>query len=175
MTAVPPELKPLREALLRQARRDADAVIAVAAKQAAEQLAAATAAADARVGVARQRGEAEAASALVAEEAKIRQEARTLILQAERSVYDELRTRTRDRVRQLRDDNCYPLLRSRLEADGRARLGSDAVCRDDPRGGCVIEADGKRIEATLDTLADWAVDALGVDALGVDVPAGATP
>jgi hypothetical protein len=163
-------LEPLRVALLRQAQREADAAVAAAERQAAEELSVATTAADARVAAARQRGEAEAANAAVIDDARIRQEARTLILLAETSVYDEMRRRIHEEVRRLRDDSCYPRLRERLEIEARARLGSDAVSHDDPMGGLVIEAGGRRIEATLDALADWALDALDVD-----VAAGSTP
>jgi len=162
--------EPLRAALLRRAQREADIAIAAAERQVAEELAAATTAADARVSAARQRGEAEAANAAVVDDARVRQEARTLILHAETSVYDEILRRTHEAVRRLHDDSCYPRLRGRLETVGRARLGSDAVCHEDPMGGVVLEAAGRRIEATLDALADWAVGALDVD-----VAAGSTP
>jgi vacuolar-type H+-ATPase subunit E/Vma4 len=163
-------LEPLRVALLRHAQREAEAAVAAAERQAAEEQAVATTEADARVSAARKRGEAEAANAAVIDDARVRQEARTLILLAETSVYDEMRRRTHEAVRRLRDDSCYPRLRGRLETEGRARLGADAVSHDDPTGGVVIEAAGRRIEATLDALADWAVDALDVD-----VAAGSTP
>jgi vacuolar-type H+-ATPase subunit E/Vma4 len=159
-------LAPLRAALVANARADADRVVTAARVRADQHVAAALTAAAARVAEARARAEADTASALAGEAARVRQQGRALLLAARRAVYDELRRRTHEAVRSLRDEPAYAGLRSAVENTGIARLGSGAISRESRDGGCIVEAPGMRIEATLDALADWALETVSTEFSG---------
>lgn len=159
-------LAPLREELVASARADAEQVVAQARARADLHIAAARTAAAARVAEARARAEADTASALAGEAARVRQQCRALLLAARRAVYDELRRRTHEEVRSLREEPAYAGLRSAVENTGIARLGSGAVSRDSGDGGCIVEAPGMRIEASLDALADWALETVSSEFSG---------
>ena len=57
----------------------------------------------------------------------------------------------------------HPQLRDRLAARARAELGPDARITDATDGGLLAEAPGRRLDLSLDALADLAVDALGAE------------
>jgi vacuolar-type H+-ATPase subunit E/Vma4 len=159
-------LEPVRAALLARARRDADVAITDATARAEHRVAEAFADAERRLSEARARGEAEAASALADEEARVRQRTRTLLLEARRAVYEELRRRTHEEVQRLRSDPTYPRLRAAVESRSASRLGPAARSREAENGGCVVEAPGRRIDATLDALADWALESVATSEPG---------
>lgn len=158
-------LEPLREALLARARGDAMATTAAAMAQAQRLVCDAESSAAQRLSEARARGRAEAALAAADEAARIRQEARSLLLTAHRDVQEELRRRAREAVRQLRDDGVYSRLRRAVENQGRLDFGSSATSREADGGGWYVEAPGRCIDARLDTLADWAIDVVQADDL----------
>lgn len=153
------ELRPLRDALIAAARRDADAVVAAATAEAEELVTAATQAAERRIALARAEGAADARRAAAAELAAARLQARTILLTARSSIDDELRARVLEQVRELRDDVTYDGLRVALRRRGQALLGDTAACHEPDGGGVVVEAAGRRVDASLDALAQWAVDA----------------
>lgn len=152
------DLRPLRDALLSSARHEAEAVVAAASAQAEEILATARQAADQRIALARAEGAADARRAAAAELAAARLQARTIVLAAQSSLDDELRARVLERVRELRDDVAYGGLRDALRDRGRALLGGAAASREPDGGGVVVETPGRRVDASLDALAQWAVD-----------------
>lgn len=162
------ELRPLRGALVKAAQREADALVADATARAAEILSAAKQAAEKRIASARAEGAADARRAATAELAAARLQARTIVLTARSSLDDELRAQVLQRVRELRDDVTYDGLRVALQHRGRALLGDAVACHEPATGGVVVEAAGRRIDASLDALAHWAVDT-AIDA-AVDAP-----
>jgi vacuolar-type H+-ATPase subunit E/Vma4 len=163
-------LDPVRAALLDRARADGDALLAAADAQAAAAVAAARAEAGAAVAEARARGEREAAVVRTAERARARREARAIVLRAQRTAYDELRRRSRAAAERLHTEPGYRALQDRLVAVARADLGTQAVIREDPDGGLVAEAPGRRVDLRLGTLAERAVDGLGPELAALWAP-----
>jgi vacuolar-type H+-ATPase subunit E/Vma4 len=93
--------------------------------------------------------------------ARARRQARAIVLAAQQSAVEELRSQSRAAVRRLREDPGYPALVARLTAVARQRLGPAADVREQPEGGIVAEAGGRRLSLTLDAAADRALAALG--------------
>jgi len=155
MTAA--SLEPVREEIVRQARADADAAVARAEAEAAEKLEQARTEAAAILDEARAGGEAEANRALRVHIAQARLTARTVELEARRQVYETWRNAVRDRIHGLRRSAEYPALMSRLADHARALLGEAAVIEEDPRGGLRAHAGNRRLDLTLDAVADRAI------------------
>ena len=168
-------LRPLREALVAAARREADARVAAATVRAEELLNTARQAAEKRVASAREEGAADARRSAAAELATARSQARTVVLTTRSSLDDELRARVLERVRELRDDATYDSLRVALQRRGRALLGDAAAYHEPDVGGVIIEAAGRRIDASLDALAQWAVDTAIDATIDTAIDAEATP
>lgn len=154
-------LAPLRSALLAAAHRDADEVLAAADRSAAGALDAARSEASALRDEARARGAADAAAILAGEHAHAARESRSIVLGQRRVAHDGLRRRARDAVSELRSDPTYPALLDRLRERAREALGPGALIREHDRGGVVAEAGTRRVEYTLDGLADSCLDRLG--------------
>lgn len=163
-TATAPDpLATVREALLTQARADADRTLAEADADAAAILAQAQSAADAIRAEARAQGESDAAAVLAAERAGVRRRARAVVSAAEREAYDELRSRVMRALTALRGDPAYGPWRDRLADHARTVLGADAVVSEPPEGGVLAEASGRRALYTLAGLADHMIDVIGSD------------
>jgi hypothetical protein len=160
-TAADLALDPVRSALLRAARSDADAVVADAVRDAAAVLAGARSRAAAVLAAAAAEGRADAASRAARERARARRDRRTAELTAWSAAREELRAHVRAVVREL--PGACPDLRERLVTRIRAELGPDAALTATPDGGLTGEVPGRRLELSLDALADLAVDALGPD------------
>jgi vacuolar-type H+-ATPase subunit E/Vma4 len=156
-------LAPVREALLARARGDAERVRAEANADAEAMLAQAHEQAEAVLAEARSRGASEGVVVATAARARTRRRARGLLLAAQREAYETLRRRSRDAVRAVRDDPAHPELRQRLEGLTRELAGPDATIIETSDGGMVAEASGRRVECSLDRLADRAVETLGAD------------
>ncbi|MEU8193470.1 V-type ATP synthase subunit E family protein [Microbispora amethystogenes] len=156
-------LGPVTEALLRQARLDADAVAGAAEREAARTVAEARREASAVIADATRQGEAEAEAHAAAARARARREARGRELAARREVLADLRGRVAAAVRALRDDPCYPRLVEHLGELAREAGGADLVVREHPDGGVVAEGPGRRVDCSLTALAERAVDALGAE------------
>lgn len=163
-------LEPVRAALRDAARRDAAAALAQADADAATVVEEARAQAAAVVAEARRQGERDAAAVRARERARAHREARGRVLRAQRVAYEELRRRSRAAARTVRDRPDYPDLLDRLRARLLDVLGPDAAVREHPDGGLVAEAPGRRIEATLDSLADQALSDLGAGVEGLWAP-----
>ncbi len=109
---------------------------------------------------ARAEGAAAAEARARAERAGARRRARETVLAAKGEAYAELRRRARAAARALGED---PELIARLTELAGARAGVGATVARQPGGGVIAEAAGRRVDATMETLADQAVDALGAE------------
>ena len=147
-------LEPLREALLRRARNEADAVLAQADTEGAAVLQRAQAEADRIRTAARERGVADGTASAAATRAGAERRARSLLLEAHRAAAEEERRAAREAVRTLVDDAIYPPARAALVARARSELGADAVVVDVAGGGIRATAAGRSIRYALDDLAD---------------------
>ena len=163
-------LEPLRAALLARARAGAAAAVAAADADAAATLRAAREEAAAITAEARALGERDAAILGAAERSRANRRARATVLAAQAAVYDELRRRAREAVRQLRNAPDYPVLVARLRAEALAALGDGATVTELPDGGIVGEVDGRRADLGLVALADQALAALGPEVAALWTP-----
>ena len=158
---VPDALGPVRDALLARARADAPAEVARAEEEARAILAEAGRRAAAVRQEARARGEADAHAVQVAGRASARREARSVVLAAQSAVASALHDRVHACLQDLRDDPAFAEIESRLEAQARVLLGPDVRLAPDPSGGFVAECSGRRVELTLDAVADRLLERLG--------------
>jgi vacuolar-type H+-ATPase subunit E/Vma4 len=154
-------LDPVRAALLSQAHHDAQAVLAEARRRAEDDRATARVRAAQILEAGRDVGEQQAGAAAARHLARRRRDARDTTLAAQRALYDELRRRSRDAARALRDAPDYPVLRQYLIDRARAALGRDASIRESLDGGVVAEAGSRRLDLSLPTLVDDELDRLG--------------
>jgi hypothetical protein len=150
-------LAPVREALLARARADADRIRVEGSASAARVLSAAGELADRILTDARREGEAAAATALAAERARIRRQARATVLAARREAYEHLRAQARTAVGELAREAD---LVAGLGAAVRAALGDGAQIVEVDSGGVVGEAGGRRLDCSLTGFADRAVTEL---------------
>jgi vacuolar-type H+-ATPase subunit E/Vma4 len=156
-------LEPLRAALFRRAREAAADLRADAERQARAIVDAAEQQAAARLAQVRSEGEAVAAQLEAQERGRSHQAARGVVLAAQRAVYDDVRSQTRDRVRELLAD---PERYQELAETLRRELGQDAAISEHPGGGVLAEApDGRRIDASVDVLVDRALSNLALEQL----------
>ncbi|PWI17970.1 hypothetical protein DI272_30285 [Streptomyces sp. Act143] len=156
-------LDPVRARLLRDARADAEAVLAAAAEDAAAQLRDAEAQAEAILAEARRQGAADAEAFRAAGRARTRGDARTRELAARRECWEELRRQVVHGVEELRGAPAYPALRARLAAHVRRLLGPECRITEAPGGGVVGAAPGRRIDCGLDAFALRALDRTGTE------------
>lgn len=162
-----PSIDPLaavRAGLLARATVDAERTLAAAKAETAEALRAA----EERAAAIRDTAAAEAAEDAAAIDADVRSRARrqerAIVLAAQRSAYEQLRSRARIAVRGLRSDPGYPDLLARLRAVARERLGPAAVVREDTSGGIVANDGSRRLSLTLDAATDRTVGLLAAEA-----------
>jgi hypothetical protein len=157
-------LAAVRAALLERATADAQRAVAAAAAETAETLRTAEDLAAGILAGAAAEAAADAAAIMAAMRAQTRRQERAIVLAAQRSAYEQLRTGARVAVRALRSDPGFPDLLVRLGGVVRDRLGPDAVVAEDPGGGIVGSSGGRRLALTLDAAADRAVEALAARA-----------
>jgi vacuolar-type H+-ATPase subunit E/Vma4 len=163
MTTPAPEhttdaLSPVRAGLLRAAHADAEAVLTHAEREAAALLDQARAEARAILDEARRQGGADGSDAARDLLVKARRDARSRTLAARREAYQELLREAAERVRALRGTDGYASLRAWLEQRARVLLGPAAEVSEHADGGVVARAPGRRVDLSLTTLADRAVD-----------------
>ncbi len=165
MPAADLTLQPLRTALLADAQARADELLEDVLRECEETLAVARAEADAMVARARASARAQAEADARRELAAARRDASLAVLQAQRAAYELLRRDVASAALELRNDARYPSLLDRLEGRVRATLGADARIERDPpeRGGVIGRLDTRTVDATLPTLAEQALDDLGVE------------
>lgn len=152
-----------RDALLVDARRSAEQVLAEADAEAAEVLERAHRTGDELISAARARGRADGRIEASREEAHAHALARFEVLGAQRELYDELRSRVSAAVLELRSEPGYPELLERLAAAARRDLGEDAELEIDPPdvGGVRGRAGSRAVDYTLPALAERCLEALG--------------
>ena len=162
-------LLPVRAALLADAHADAERAVRAAQAAADETMAQARGEARASVEQARAEGEADAVAASAADRGRSRRRARTLVLTAQRTAYDELRAAAHEGVRSLLDDPRWPAMRETLVRRAHDVLGPDATLDVQPDG--VVGRKGAQLlDLRLDALADAQIDALGPDVESVWSP-----
>ena len=145
--------------MVAEADADADATLAAAQREA-----------DVIRCAARAEGESDAAAVLAAERARVRRQARAVVLAAQREAYDELRSQVVLALSAVRDDPGYGPWRDRLVEHVRRVLGTDAVVSEPAEGGVLAEANGRRALYTLVGLADRVIDSMGADIEGLWSP-----
>lgn len=156
-------LKPMRAALLANARTEAQSIVAAARHEATELVAAAWSEANTQVTRARAQGEADAAALQRIERGRIQQENRGIVLARQQEVYEELVRQAQAAVRRQLDE---PAARAHLEAELRRRLGNTAIIREDPGGGIVAETPrGTTIDASVEAIVENALTELDLEPL----------
>lgn len=148
------------DAVIREATERARAAEDAAARAARAIVERAEAEADAEVEAARREGRAEADREMAAEVLAGRRRARRLVLEAERAAYERLRAAAVAAACALRDDPGYEELAEGLAAAARRQLGQGTQLRPAPGGGVIGEVGGRRVDYSLSSLADRAVDAV---------------
>ena len=153
---------PVREALLADARREAEEVRATAERDAAVAVRTAHDEAERMEAAARADGEAEARAVAAAELAMARRRARELVLAARRDAYQRAVTEARRAASELRRVAGYAALVDGLSELARGQLGHDAVVSiDDEVGGVVAQAGSRSVDYRLPVIAERCLAALG--------------
>lgn len=163
-------LGPVRAAMLRKARSQADQILAQAASAAEALVARAHADADAAVAQAEADGADAARPVVAAELGRNRRAARSAVLGAELVTRDELVRRTRAAIIGLRDEPGYPQWRDRLGVLAGRVAGPDAVITEHPDGGVVARGAGILVDCSLPRLADRAIASLAGQITGLCRP-----
>lgn len=156
-------LDPVRTALRDAARAEAAEVLRQARQRQDDLLADARRTADEMLATARADGEAEATAAVNVRMAQSRRDARRSVLKAQRDLYDELRQRCHAAATALAESPGYEELRGHLAVRALAQLGSGATLTDSGRGGVLASAGDRRLDLTLPTLAERALERSGVE------------
>jgi vacuolar-type H+-ATPase subunit E/Vma4 len=148
-------LDPVRQALLDDARVEADRIRTEARRHADEVVADAEREVAAEVAEVARRHAIAAAAHADQVRARARAEAHTEMLSAREDVRQNLLEAVRLAALGLRDDDRYPALLDHFETVARARLGADAHVERDPLtgGGVVASAGTRRVDYTLTALA----------------------
>jgi vacuolar-type H+-ATPase subunit E/Vma4 len=112
---------------------------------------------------ARAQGEAQVALLAAEERSRARRKARGIVLAAQRQTYEELCRQVGEAIGQLLTD---PEWQDRLNVVLRQQLGAETTIDQHGGGGVVAQsADGRRIDASIDTLVDLAVSHLQLEGL----------
>lgn len=154
-------LAPVRGWLLRDARAEADRVIADARAQAAATLDRARADAERAVALAVAAGQADGAQFAAAERTRGHEQARSVLLSARREAYDELCGEVVAAAARLRDEPGYQRLIGQLATMAANAAGPDAAITAAPGGGVVARSPQVIVDCSLPRLALLAVEALG--------------
>ena len=156
----------VRQALLDDARNEANRIVAAARESADRVIHDTIAEVDAEVEHERHRSEltAQAYSSRVL--ARARNDARREVLRKQEQLRCELIDRVRAATLEIRHDRRYELVLDRLEAMALEQLGEHAtVERDQPAtGGVVARAGTRHVDYTLRAIADRTLDAMSDEA-----------
>jgi vacuolar-type H+-ATPase subunit E/Vma4 len=163
-------LAPVREYLLAGAEAEASRILAEAHAQADSILRQARRGAAETAGRARAQGEADAAPAAAAERSRGRDQARSIVLRAQREAYRNLRAQVLAAVGALPTEPGYQGLLSRLVTMATRAAGPGAAVTVEPEGGVVARSGDIIVDCTLPRLAGLAVDALGDRVRGLWIP-----
>lgn len=151
-------LAPLAAALRDRARAAAAELLAQADADAQTMLATAQQEAEALLTKARAKGAEDGTAVLAAQRAGAQRRAHGVLLAAQLAAQDNLRVAAREAVRALRDDPDYPRMLEALRTRARDDLGSDAAITEVQGGGIVAGSGHRRVEYSLQGLADDLVD-----------------
>jgi vacuolar-type H+-ATPase subunit E/Vma4 len=154
-------LAPVRARIEREARSEADRVLAVARAEAGELLRAAGAAAERSVALARAQGQAQAAPLAAAERRRGRAQAQAIVLSAQREAYDDLYRQVLAGADALRTGPGYRTLADRLTVIATRAAGPEATVTSPPAGGVVARSGQTVVDCSLPRLAGLAMQALG--------------
>ncbi len=154
-------LAPVRAHLLRGAQAEADRIVAEARAQATAMVRQARRDAGEAAGRAGARARAETAPLAAAERGRGREQARSIVLGAQRQAHEELRAQVLAAAASLRDEPGYEQLLTRLTAMAGRAAGPGATVAADPAGGVVARSGRAVVDCSLPRLARLAVDALG--------------
>jgi len=153
-------LAPVREALLTTAEARAHLLRQDAEEQAKAMLAAAGAEAARIISAAVSEGEASARSDAALRSARVRRQAKELVLAQQNALRRELQQQVHDAALTLRQDASYPALLAVLTEQCRAVLGAEVTLSEDPAGGVVAQAGSRRLDLSLPALAARTLDAM---------------
>jgi len=154
-------LAPVSGWLLRDAREEAERVVAEARAEAVATLDRARAEAERAVALAVAAGQAEGAQFAAAERARGHEQARSVLLSARREAYDELCGEVLAAAARLRDEPGYQRLIGRLATMAANAAGPEAAITVAPGGGVVARSPHVIVDCSLPRLALLAVEALG--------------
>jgi vacuolar-type H+-ATPase subunit E/Vma4 len=154
-------LAPVRACLLRRAEAQASRILEEARAQADSLVRQARSGAAEMADRARARGEADADPAAAAERSRGRDQARSIVLGAQREAYQDLRTQVLAAAGGLRTEPGYQGLLGRLVAMATRAAGPGAAVTVQPEGGVVARSGDIVVDCTLPRLASRAVDELG--------------
>lgn len=148
-------LDPVRAALLAQAEAEAEQLEEQAEERAAAQVERAEEQKAALVRRARAEGEAAAELEASSELTRARRTARTLVLEAQRAAYEDVRREAYAAAQRLRSERRYPELVDRLAERVRVDLGPEAELElDPPEGGVIGRLGNRRVDHTLPALVE---------------------
>ncbi len=154
-------LAPVHAYLVRAALTEADRIRATARAEADALLRQARVEAERAPGRAPARGQAEAAPFAAAARGRGRAQARSIVLGAQREVYDELCRRIMAEADAMRAEPAYERLLSRLGAMAAQAAGPAATISFPPAGGVLARSGQVVVDCSLPRLAELAVQALG--------------
>ncbi|MFJ7910482.1 hypothetical protein [Kitasatospora sp. NPDC096204] len=152
-------LAPVRAELLRTARAEAEAVLAEARRNAEETEAAARAEAEAVLAEARRQGVQDGRGVAAGELARARRAARTAELAARGEAYADLLRLATERARERYGAD--PAISTRLTERARDLLGPGARITAHPNGGLLADVPGRLVDFGLPTLTRRALERLG--------------
>lgn len=156
------KLDAFREAVLDEARADADRRLEEAERNADERTDDARRRADELLEEAREEGRRAADRETHRRRSEARREARERILRAHRDAVERARERSLEKLRQMQDHEEYEELMGRLEQLAHQQLGDDIEMeRDAEIGGFVARADSRRVDYRLPVLVDRAMEEMG--------------
>lgn len=155
-------LRPVRDALLADAAREADQLVAGARRRADQRIADVEHGVDAEVADVERRARMSATARADHAAVRARTQSHRSLLRSRTETNRELGAVVGAAVRAMRDDTRYPELLRHFEARARDQLGSEAEVRIDPdsAGGVVATAGSRHVDYTLQALADRALGSL---------------
>lgn len=161
-TSVIESLRPVRDALLADAAREADRLVTGARRLADQHIADVEQGVDAEVADVERRARMSAAARADHAAVRARTQSHRSLLRSRTDTNRELGAAVGVAVRAMRDDARYPELLRHFEARARDQLGSAAevTINPDPAGGVVATAGSRRVDYTLNALADRALGSL---------------
>lgn len=163
-SGVEQQLRPVRAALVADARAEAARILAAARAEAEQIIGRAQADSDEAVEHARRRAEAAGREQQQEGLAAARREAHATVLRARAELRRELAAQVHAAAERLPADPRYPALLDHLETLAKSQLGQSALVLRDPRGGGVVARAGSRqVDYRLPALAELALDAVADD------------